>query len=69
MRMSDLYDELTDIDGVGDATAEKILEVVDDYSNTDNVEQNVRQAWDYYDSGKPGYAGKYLQRAIAELDK
>ena len=69
MRMSDLYDELTDIDGVGDATAEKILAVVDAYSTTTEVEDNLRQAHDYWQSGKPGYAGKYIKRAISELDE
>jgi len=69
MRMSDLYDELTDIDGVGDATAEKILAVIDAYSTSEGVEDNVRQAYDYWESGKPGYAGKYIKRAITELDE
>jgi len=67
--MSDLYDELTEIDGVGDATAEKILAVIDAYSTSGGVEDNVRQAYDYWQSGKPGYAGKYLKRAITELDE
>jgi len=69
MRMSDLYDELTDIDGVGEATAEKILAVVDGYNTPDDVEDNVRKAFDYWESGKPGYAGKYLKRALLELDE
>ena len=31
--MSDLYDDLTDIDGVGEATADKILAVVEGHDS------------------------------------
>ena len=36
--MSDLKDALTEIRGVGDATAEEILEVVAEYDTSDGVE-------------------------------
>jgi len=34
--MSDLHDDLTDIQGVGDATADKILDVLDDHDAGDD---------------------------------
>lgn len=46
--MSDLKNELTDIRGVGDATADEILSVVEEHSVDSTVKENVRQAYDYY---------------------
>lgn len=60
----DLKDALTEIDGIGDVTADKICDVVAEHDNTDSaVIENVRQAWDYYESGQGSYAGKFLRRA------
>lgn len=60
----DLKAELTEIDGIGDVTAEKILEAVAEHDGTDStVIENVRDAYDYYESGQESYAGKFLRRA------
>jgi len=64
--MSDLYDDLLAIDGVGEATANKVHEVYQQHGYGDTNEelaQNLRQALDYYDVGNYEYAGKYLKRA------
>ena len=74
-----MRDELTEINGVGEVTADKILEVVEraeEYSKivekaeqpSKTVEENVREAWDYYEEGKESYAGKYLRRAYNALE-
>lgn len=67
--MSDLYDDLLSIDGVGEKTAHKVQEVYAEHGYgepSDELEQNLRQALDYYDAGNYEYAGKYLQR-VKEL--
>ena len=62
-----LKDELTDIDGVGDVTAERIIEVLDERDTDDAVAENVREAHEYYEAGEKSYAGKFLRRAYNEL--
>jgi len=69
--MSDLYDDLLSIDGVGEKTAHKVQEVYDEHGYgepSDELEQNLRQALDYYNAGNDEYAGKYLKRAENLLD-
>lgn len=64
----DLKDALTEIDGIGDVTAEKICDVVSEHDGTDStVTENVRDAYDYYESGQESYAGKFLRRAYEAL--
>jgi len=59
----DLHDALTDIQGVGDATAEKIIDVVAEHG-TDAA--HLREALEYLEAGEPGYASKYVRRALGE---
>jgi DNA repair protein RadC len=68
--MSDLHDELQTVDGVGPSKADEIVAIVEDETDyqEEEVEQNIRQAWDYHQAGRPGYAGKYIRRAINLLD-
>jgi len=69
--MSDLYDDLLSIDGVGEATANKVHEVYKQHGYgepSEELEQNIRQALDYYRAGKYEYGAKYLTRAENLLD-
>jgi endonuclease III-like uncharacterized protein len=67
--MSDLRDDLTEIQGVGEATADSILEVLAEHdTGTDSeVREAVLETWDYYQDGQYSYAGKYLERAVNHL--
>lgn len=59
---------LTDIDGVGDATAEKILDVLDEeIAISDSVREMIETAHDEHKHGDPEYAGKFVRRAYNEL--
>jgi len=64
--MTELEDALTDIRGVGDATAEEIMSVVDEHGDGGSVEleETLRDAVSYYEQGDYGYAEKYLYRAL-----
>lgn len=64
--MSNLKDQLQEIDGVGEKTAEKILDVVDE-TNSDELTENIEDAYDYYQAGQYSYAGKFLKRAYESL--
>lgn len=69
--MSDLYDDILAIDGVGEKTAHKVQEVYQQHGYgepSEELEQNLRQALDYYNAGNYEYAGKYLKRAENLLD-
>jgi len=59
--MSDLKDDLTDLTGVGDATAESVLEVLAEH---DTGERNdyVRKAIDAAHAGDEREAAVYLRR-------
>jgi hypothetical protein len=61
--MSDLRDDLTDIRGVGDATADTILEVVENH-DTGSSTQEIETAIEYLEDGHAGYALKYLRRVV-----
>ena len=60
--MSDLRDDLTGIDGVGDATADKILDVLADYDTggSDPLLDKAREAARQGDERK---AAIFLQRS------
>jgi len=60
--MSDLHDDLTDIDGVGEATADKILSKLDDHS-PEYDEGYMRKAKQAAQAGDYNTAGIYLRRA------
>lgn len=67
--MSDLHDDLTDIRGIGDATAEEIIEVVEGHTeDNETLRDNLESALDYYEDERYGYAGKYLRRAYNALE-
>jgi ribosomal protein S13 len=61
-----LKDELTEIRGIGEATAEEVLAVVQEHGESD-VELLLQEAIDYYNSGKPWYARKFVEEAKEEL--
>ena len=58
--------ELTEINGVGEATAAKIMEIVDDTDASD-AKENLEDALDYFDAGNPEYAEKFVRRAYEGL--
>ena len=60
--MSDLHDELTDIQGVGDATADKVLEIVGEY-DTGDTDPLLAKAIDAAHEGDNRDAAMYLRRA------
>ena len=62
--MSDLRDELVAIRGVGEATADAILEVLESHnSHSDELAELVEQSWDYYRVEQYEYAGRFLEEA------
>lgn len=66
----DLEDELTEIRGVGDATAEEILAVLDEYADDDVddvVREQIQEAHDHHEAGEHQYAAKFVRRAHAHL--
>ena len=60
--MSDLHDELTDIQGVGDAPADKVLEIVGEY-DTGDTDPLLAKAIDAAHEGDDRDAAMYLRRA------
>jgi len=62
--MSDLRDDLQSIDGVGEATAEKIMAVLEDHDT--GSDPYVEQAITAADAGNDHKALTYLQRAGGE---
>jgi len=62
--MSDIKDDLTDLTGVGDATAESILEVLDE-QDTDTAELPplVEKAITAAEDGDDRQAGIFLRRS------
>jgi hypothetical protein len=59
--MSDLHDDLTDIQGVGDATADKILDVIQDHDQ--EYRPILLKAFEAADRGDDREAAMYLRRA------
>lgn len=67
----DLKDKLTTINGIGDAKASQIIDLVDTNDsnvNVDELREHLENAQDYLDDGQPGYADKYVRRALERLD-
>ena len=60
--MSDLRDDLTAIDGVGDATADKILEVLADH-DTGESDPLLEAAYEYARQGDERKAAIFLRRS------
>ena len=59
--MSDLHEALTDIQGVGDATADKVLEIVGEY-DTGDTGPLLAKAIDAAHEGDDRDAAMYLRR-------
>jgi endonuclease III-like uncharacterized protein len=60
--------QLLAINGVGEATADKILAITEEHTTTDtDVATQVRAAWDYYQADQYGYAGKFLRNAYEQV--
>jgi len=65
---SSMKDALTEINGVGDKTADKIMTVFQEHNGvSDDVRHNLEEAMSYYESEEYEYAGKYLRRAVDGL--
>ena len=60
--MSDLHEALTDIQGVGDATADKVLALVDEY-DTGDPDPLLEKAREAAEQGDDRKAAIYLRRA------
>ena len=63
--MSDLKDELQTINGVGEKTAEKIVEVVDEHGENDLPEE-VYSAFEHAEDGNARMAASYLSQVVDE---
>ena len=63
--MSDLKNELQTIDGVGEKTAEKIVEVVDEHGDSD-LPEAVYSAFEHAEDGNARMAASYLAQVIDE---
>ena len=59
--MSDLHEALTDIQGIGDATADKVLEIVGEY-DTGDTDPLLAKAIDAAHEGDDRDAAMYLRR-------
>ena len=59
--MSDLHEALTDIQGVGDATADKVLALVGEYDTAD-TDPLLAKAIDAAHEGDDREAAKFLRR-------
>jgi hypothetical protein len=60
--MSDLKDDLTDISGVGDATADKILSVLADHDTSGGESRLLEKARAAAERGDDHKAGVWLRR-------
>ena len=61
--MSDLETELQAIDGVGEATAEKIMAVLEAHTETP---EEIQKAYHYAKEGKADMAASYLNEVLAD---
>ena len=68
MTDDNLRDELTEIRGVGEATADEILDVLDERDDVDDVRDYVQEVHDHHQAGEHQYAAKYVQRAHDALE-
>lgn len=66
----DLSDALQEINGVGPATAENILDVLGEHGQgpDDELRELLEDAVDYHEAGEHSYAAKYARRALEQLD-
>jgi len=66
--MSDLKGELMEIKGVGEATAEEVMNVLEETQSNETVASLLADALSYYEDGRPGYAKTYVQEAYNEVN-
>jgi len=64
--MSDLKDALQDIDGVGPATADDIMSVLDDHAPKESESRLLEKAREAALNGDDRQAGVWLRRDSAE---
>jgi hypothetical protein len=65
-------EQLLEITGVGESTADKIEAIYADVEPTDTqaeVVECIDYAYDYVEAGYPQYATKYVRRAYEELQE
>lgn len=63
--MTDLKEDLQEVDGVGEKTADKIMTVFEDHESPESgVKVEVEKALEYMDQGDYGYAEKFLRRVV-----
>jgi ribosomal protein S13 len=65
--MTDVKSELQEIKGVGEATAEEVMNVLEETQHNDKVAGLLSDALSYYEDGRPDYARKYVQEAYEEV--
>lgn len=71
----DLESRLQEIDGVGEKTSDRIVDVLDDYRDQepeatvpDDLEDGIMDMQEYYDAGEYGYAGNYLEDIVEYIE-
>ncbi len=65
--MSDVKRELMEIKGVGEATAEEVMNVLEETQGNETVAALLLKALEYYQEGNPSYAKKYVEQAYNEV--
>lgn len=73
MSKEELHSEVQDIKGIGEVKADQILELVDEHieaetSVPEELENDIREMNDYYESSQKGYAGNYLNNIMEHID-
>lgn len=65
--MPDLSEQLQEIQGVGPATADAILDVIDGQGVPQQVREDFADGMSYLRDGQPGYAMKFFERVEEAL--
>lgn len=74
MSHSELHDALTDINGVGEARADEILDVLAEYNRGRDdaalreAQANLQKAADHHAEGAHEYAQKFVERARGAVE-
>lgn len=65
----DLHAALTEINGIADARADEILDVIDEHGDAPDgdVRELVDTAWEYHAAGQHEYAAKFVRKARDQL--
>lgn len=67
----ELHDALTEINGVGDARADDIIELVDEYGagvDVDALRDDLEDALSYHEQGDHEYAATFVESARDRLE-